>query len=79
MSNCIRIYYNGYLMNTITPSSTFVSFYADCSTPKGRERAAKEIMEGWIKNAGYDRKLFKIEQGDLDPCVLSKATVEMLK
>lgn len=80
MAECVRLYYDGYLMNTIEPSSKFKSIpNARCDTAEGREKVARRLMEGWIRNAGYHRHLFRIEHGKTDPLVLSRMTSEIMQ
>ena len=80
MADCVRLYYDGRLMNTISPGSKFKTIpNARTDTPEQREAIAKNLMEGWIQNAGYERGLFRIEHGKTDPMVLSKMTQDIIR
>ena len=50
---------SGRLMNVIEPTSRFKSFdkFYDLNTIKGREAAARDLIEGWVLNGHkYDCK-----------------------
>jgi len=75
-----RLYYDGRLTNTIDYGSTFRSMpRVKTDTPEAREAVCQKLIDGWVQNAEYDPKLFRIEHGKSEPVVLSKMAAEMLK
>ncbi len=80
MADCVRLYYDGRLMNTILPGSKFKTIPdAQTDTPRQREVIAMNLMQGWIQKAGYERGLFRIEHRKTDPIVLSKMTADIIR
>jgi len=79
MADCVRLYYDGKLMNTISSGSKFKTINnARTETPEQREAIARDLMQGWVQNAGYDLTKFRIEHGKTDPMVLSKMTSDVI-
>lgn len=71
-----RLYYQGRLMNTITPTSSFFSFNApaDLYKQENQMKCAIILRDGWVHNAGHDINDFEILTGDEEPVKFSKMT-----
>lgn len=75
-----RLYYDNRLINTIDYGSKFSSMKrAKVRTPEEREAVCQEIINGWVHNAGWDPKLFRIEHGKSEPVELSQMAQGMLR
>lgn len=80
MADCTQLWYNGRLMNEITPSSRFKTIpNAKVDTPEQREAVARNLMDGWVQNASYDSKLFEIVHTKTKPVKLSKMTEDIIR
>lgn len=78
--DCTQLWYDGKLMNEITSTSKFKTMpNRSFHTPELREQAARDQMDGWVTNAGYDRTKFEIVHTRTSPSEFSKETQRILK